>query len=729
LEGRVSFSSLRVRLMALVLLAVLPALVLVLYDGVQDRRRGAGNAKNDAMRFAQLVAVQHKQTIDGSRQLLVSLAQLREALPKETGDCGSLFSKLIGHYPQYAYVGVADPDGNVLCSSTASAAKHASIAGSAFFRRALQSHDFSMGDYEIDPMSRAAVLSFGYPVYGDSGELRSVLFLALDLASLNRFAAEARFHEGERLTVRDSWGTILVRYPDPEKWVGRTDPDAAILDAVDSGHFEGTAEAPGVDGVECLYAFTPLAGTPEGRAYLSIGIPTSLAYAESNRQLKINMASLGIVSFLIAIVAWLASDLFVLRQVRALVRATERLAAGDMEGRSGMPYGRGELGYLAYMFDTMAESLERNLKDLKQSEEQFRAQYQSIPVPTFTWRKEKSDLVLVDYNNAAEKASRGGLNKYLGKTDREMYRSVPEVLQDLKTCFDEKTTIKRDLVSYRGRPTGEEKDLVVTYAYVPPNLVMVHQEDITEQRRLEKMVMIREKMAALGKVAAGIAHEIRNPLSGINIYLHALDKLITARGGSEDEKEIISELKSASGKIENVIKRVLNFAKPGQLKLNSVNVNKHVEEAIKLARVILEKNLVSMETELDADLPECYADPYLLEQVILNLINNAAEAMREQADPKRIEVTTQSEDGRVLISVSDSGPGVPEDLTAKIFDPFFTTKKDGAGIGLSICQRIVTDHGGSLCLSTGKWGGTRFVVELPAKSDERCEDSRRMVLS
>jgi PAS domain S-box-containing protein len=263
---------------------------------------------------------------------------------------------------------------------------------------------------------------------------------------------------------------------------------------------------------------------------------------------------------------------------------------------------------------------------------------------------------------------------------------------------------------------GNLKEIHMTVARIPKTSKSVASlMDMTERSRLEKMMMMREKMAALGKVAAGIAHEIRNPLSGINIYLHALDKLSTDRGCTDDEKEIIREIKSASGKIEDVIKRVLNFAKPGQLRLDSIGVNKHIKEAIKLALVILQENIIELETSLEDDLPDCYADPYLLEQVILNLINNAAEAMRDQNGPKRIEVASRKKDDRILISVSDSGPGIPLELRTRIFDPFFTTRKDGSGIGLSICQRIITDHGGSLFLSTSNWGGAQFVMEIPVE--------------
>ncbi len=247
--------------------------------------------------------------------------------------------------------------------------------------------------------------------------------------------------------------------------------------------------------------------------------------------------------------------------------------------------------------------------------------------------------------------------------------------------------------------------------------VLISMIDITRNRELEEIVRVQDKMSSLGRVAAGIAHEIRNPLSGINIYLDTLAK-IHARGENLGAVgEIITQAQAASGQIESVIRRVIDFAKPGQPRLVLVDVNQPVEKALSLCAVALRRDGVGLEKDLAAHLPRCRLDASLIEQVMLNLLTNAAEVLRHAA-AKRISVRTALENEGVMIRVGDSGPGVPEGLRDKVFDPFYTTKGDGTGIGLSLCQRIIHDHHGTLTVEESAWGGAEFVIALKSEPEQ-----------
>ena len=244
--------------------------------------------------------------------------------------------------------------------------------------------------------------------------------------------------------------------------------------------------------------------------------------------------------------------------------------------------------------------------------------------------------------------------------------------------------------------------------------------DLTQAKELERLVMIQDKMSSLGRVAAGIAHEIRNPLSGINIYLNTLEKIYDRAESLDKVKQILGQMQSASGKIESVIKRVMDFSRPSEPQLVSIDINTPIREAIGLSSVSLRKRGIKIETSLAEDLPSCRADPQLIEQLVLNLITNAAEAMKTIDGDKKIEVNSSIENNHIIVSISDSGPGVPSNMRDKIFDPFFSTKNDSTGIGLSIAQRIVTDHGGSLTVSQSKWGGAEFTIAIQiAKGADR----------
>jgi PAS domain S-box-containing protein len=258
---------------------------------------------------------------------------------------------------------------------------------------------------------------------------------------------------------------------------------------------------------------------------------------------------------------------------------------------------------------------------------------------------------------------------------------------------------------------------ITRFLYKGEDAFLLNAVNISEAKQLESQLLIKNKMLSLGRVAAGIAHEIRNPLTGINTYLYTIEDLCQSdRLESQDMeviRQILGQIQVASNKIESVIKRVMDFSKPGAPKMVRTDINTSLEEAINLSSVTLRKKGIKFETSLSADLPRCYADPHLIEQVVLNLINNAAKAMEKGRGNKIVAITSSAKNNTLSIQVADSGPGVPDDLRDKIFDPFFTTTDEGSGIGLNIAQRIVADHNGAISLHTSQWGGAEFRIELP----------------
>ena len=249
--------------------------------------------------------------------------------------------------------------------------------------------------------------------------------------------------------------------------------------------------------------------------------------------------------------------------------------------------------------------------------------------------------------------------------------------------------------------------------YYGKESILVNMMDVTKLKEMERLLQVKDKMASLGHVAAGIAHEIRNPLSGINIYLTALERMYKKSDSGADTTEIFEQLHSASNKIAAIIKRVMDFSKPGAPKFEPLDINNPIQEALDLCSVTLRKSGISVEKDLCSDLCWCKADPTMIEEVIMNLITNASEALREAKGNKKIRVKTASEADRMIISIADSGPGVSQTLREKIFDPFFTTKKDGTGLGLSICNKIIAEHRGSIGVFNSSLGGAEFRIEIP----------------
>ena len=255
--------------------------------------------------------------------------------------------------------------------------------------------------------------------------------------------------------------------------------------------------------------------------------------------------------------------------------------------------------------------------------------------------------------------------------------------------------------------------------YLGKESIITNAMDITDSKEVENFLRIQDKMTSLGRVTAGIAHEIRNPLSGIYIYLKALKKIYNSMGDIHTVLSIIDKIELASNKIESIIKRVMDFSKPGKPRFIMTNINENIDEVTKLTAVSLRKNGIQFIKNLDPTLPDCWNEPHLIEQVVLNLITNAAEAMKGYDGEKIIEIKTYRGKDCIAISIKDSGPGIPESSQSKIFDPFYTTKTNSSGIGLSICHRIITDHGGSLRYNAGMKKGAQFIIELPLQKYER----------
>lgn len=247
--------------------------------------------------------------------------------------------------------------------------------------------------------------------------------------------------------------------------------------------------------------------------------------------------------------------------------------------------------------------------------------------------------------------------------------------------------------------------------------ILLNMMDVTTARELQRLLNVRDRMTSLGHVAAGIAHEIRNPLSGITIYLHALEKILSGEGDIEEAMSVIEKIKTSSLRIDAVIKRVMDFSKPGEPKLAFIDIRGPIEDALSLSSVTLRRSGIAVEKDLPDSLPRCLADPQLIEQVLLNLITNATEAMKESSRPKRLTIAAMAKRGRLVIRVGDSGPGVPPARRTKIFDPFYTTKACSTGIGLSLSHRIISDHKGTLDVGESRLGGAEFIIRLSLKKE------------
>jgi len=222
----------------------------------------------------------------------------------------------------------------------------------------------------------------------------------------------------------------------------------------------------------------------------------------------------------------------------------------------------------------------------------------------------------------------------------------------------------------------------------------------------ERMVRA-DRFAAVGEIATGLAHEIKNPLAGLS---GALELLAEDLASDPHHSDVVGEMRHQVERLTNTMESLLSFARPPKAKLRSTDVNATLDKVLFLIRQ-QSRGKIDVVDALDAHVPPVLADPSQLEQVFLNLCLNACQALSGKPGAT-LTVRSRPGDGHVLVEIADNGPGIPPDVRGQVFKPFFTTKREGNGLGLAISARIVAEHGGHIGYRCPPEGGTVFTITL-----------------
>jgi nitrogen-specific signal transduction histidine kinase len=352
---------------------------------------------------------------------------------------------------------------------------------------------------------------------------------------------------------------------------------------------------------------------------------------------------------------------------------------------------------------------------------------------------------LVTLNTGAQRilgCPRGSADAAIGRDCRDVLKSQPAVARLLLDTLDGRASLSRAELVLDGNDGRLPSTIGFTLAPVRDGAGDVRGaailfRDLTPFERSDEQERLRERLAALGQMAAGMAHEIRNPLASMEVLAGLLKRRLEDR---PEELALLTQLRSELRAVADSISASLEFVRPVSVARRPVDVRELVEESLRVAtkRVAFEGEI---ERRYAPDVPELHADPDLLRGVVTNLILNALESMRGQERPGRLLLCVTARladpparsvrvgaDGRasesttgavreIAIAVSDTGPGVPDALREKIFYPFFTTKERGSGVGLALAQKFVASHGGVLELESAHGVGTTFRVRLPVREE------------
>jgi hypothetical protein len=240
---------------------------------------------------------------------------------------------------------------------------------------------------------------------------------------------------------------------------------------------------------------------------------------------------------------------------------------------------------------------------------------------------------------------------------------------------------------------------------------LIVMDDITERVRFEDQLLQSEKLSSIGLLAAGLAHEVNTPITGISSYTQMLLK---ETPDSDSRKPILEKIEKQTFRAAEIVNGLLNFARMNGSEFRDLDVNRLIQESLSLLDHQLRQTHIKVETALDTSLPAIYGNGGKLQQVFINLFLNARDAMSSGGE---LKIRTAMNDHMVIVDIQDSGIGITEEDIKRIYDPFFTTKSPGkgTGLGLAVTYGIIQEHGGRIFVDSCPGAGTHFRLKLPTR--------------
>jgi signal transduction histidine kinase len=361
----------RARVLVVVLLTMLPAFALLIFNAADDRARALAVTRESALSTVRLVASQQSQLVQSTEQLLRLVAEGSEIGNPQR--CAAFLSRIYETVEGYRGFSVARPDGDVVClAPTRPVSGTLNTAHRSYFQKVMETRRFAIGDFQIGQITGTPNISFGYPLFDATGAIAGVAWTAWGIDRINDLAATWRLPEGSSVVVMDSQGTVVTRYPTWQDWVGQSYPDSALFQRMVTQP-EGTERLPGLDGVPRWFAFSrihadPQVDTPENAnsvLYVAAGFSDEAFLRTVRSRLLLNLATLGLISGIGLVVAYGLTEWMIGRKARRVSETTRELQRGNWSARTGMTADEGELGELGHTVDEMADALQQRDRALQ----------------------------------------------------------------------------------------------------------------------------------------------------------------------------------------------------------------------------------------------------------------------------------------------------------------------------------------------------------------------------
>lgn len=457
---------------------------------------------------------------------------------------------------------------------------------------------------------------------------------------------------------------------------------------------------------------------PETQWKISVGAKSSEFLAPLNQIRNLTFWTGGLCgAFVVLFVVLRVRSLT--RPIKELVDAAQGLQAGDLSARVRAG-GADEIGTLSQAFNTMAESLEQRTGDLQESEARYRSVLENSPVAILGLSREQR---IATWNRGAEAIFGHSADFILGKPLEVLFpANWAEKFRELLAAVMSHGSV-RDHPAIGLTQDGRRLDIQISWGGRFTDFWMNKEwtvviRDVTEAKKLEQQIIHSEKLSAVGQLLSSVAHELNNPLQAVTGYAQLLSAQLSGPGAKKSIRKDLKMIVDNTMRCRKILDNLLLFVRHGDVEKRPVNIQEALSVSIELLQYKLKKAAqIELKCEIPKRLPPVKADIQQIQQVFVNIINNACDALTSGWDgEKKISIRAASQGQSVRIEFSDSGPGIPEDARKRIFEPFFTTKPPGrgTGLGLSVCRQIIQDHGGLMGFQSHPGQGTTFFVELPS---------------
>jgi signal transduction histidine kinase len=707
------------RLFVLVAVALLPAVAIQAYNEFYLRRAREVEVQNQALSLAKLAAAEQQQIVQGIRQVLIALSELRAVKAKDTQACNAYLAKIKRRYPEFLTFAAADMNGEILCDA-GSIHKTVTIAGRAYFASAVKTGAFTVAEFAVGRLTGRNIIPFALPFYGEDGRMGGVILAGLGLDWLADSLAREGAPAEAALAITDRNGTYLARYPDNIRFVGTKMPGEKYL-KMDN---RGAVDILDIDGVERIEGYSALPAD-SGGLVVSVGLNKAQAFAEIQHRTQRDIFLIVLSTSLVLVLSSLGARRFIHRPLGQLVDAANQWRLGEFTRRVNNRE-RSEIGRVAEAFNTMADALERREHELSEAKE--KAEEAAAQITTI-FESTPDSVVIVDrdwrisYLNARARAQVAEGRDLIGTNLWEAFPKVAgtEIFSQLREAMSNQRPVSLETFSARrdawyainAFPSGEG-----LAAYFRD--ITEHKRAVETRRLMEEQLHQSQKMEAVGQLTGGVAHDFNNLLTVISANLELIEE---RPADNRRVQRFAAAALHAADRGAKLTAQLLAFSRRQRLTPKLVDANHLIVEFQGLIRQAVGDGC-AIKLVTDERLWLCHVDPPLLQTALLNLALNGRDAM---PDGGVLEIETRNvvlDEGAVAgclpgsyvrLSVTDIGCGMAPDVRDRVFEPFFTTKEvgKGTGLGLSMVYGFVRQSGGYVAVESAVGVGSTVSLYLP----------------